>query len=500
MEAGMTYHRTRVALLAAVMLGLTACGQPPVQPGRVAAGAPALSARLMAASQRKPANPTRTPARRRLANQLIVAYKVPPARSTAQVLDRFPLGNGSVLELHRLPGRETVEAARTRYGKDPNVLFTEANEWKERHDTASPPATAPAPKPPVIFPIPDASNDWTSLQWHLKQVAAPGAWDVTRGDRKVVVAVVDTGVDYTHPNLAGRVIQGPNYAATLYGDAGSQGPGDLKVDWLDGDGHPVRTLPLADADTQQRLELANKNPDDPMDDEGHGTHVAGIIAAGNTSEGVRGLAPNVTVMAVKALGAMGGTDWTVAQSIRYAYTHGAKVINLSLGSRNPSLINKIVCDEARRAGVLIVAAAGNDGEDMDVAKNAHYPALFPSVLTVAATRQDDTIASFSNRGGKIAISAPGQAILSTMPTRPVIATVLDGANPYFDVLSGTSMAAPIVSGVAALVFSQHPEWRPEQVEARLTGTATRLGGAERTTTYGYGLVHAARAVSPTDGK
>lgn len=491
----MTNRIRRTDLVAATLLLLSACGRPPVLTGASLPSTQALSTRLMAASRRTPAAPHKTASRRRMANQLVVAYRTAPTRASDPVLDRMPLGNGSVLELHRLPPGESVEAARARYAKDPNVRFTEANEWKDGHE--APTATAPTARPPVVFPIPAAGNDWTSLQWHLGRVGAPDAWAVTRGDRNLIVAVVDTGVDYTHPNLSGRVVLGPNYAATLYADTETPGPDDLRVDWLDGDGHPIRTQPLADADTRQRLGLANRNPDDPMDDEGHGTHVAGLIAAGNLAEGVSGVAPNVTIMAIKALGALGGTDWTVAQSVRYAYTHGAKVINLSLGSRSSSMVNRIVCDDAKRAGAVIVAAAGNDGEDMDLAKNAHYPALFPAVITVAATRQDDTIASFSNRGSKIAVSAPGQAILSTMPTRPVTATVMDGANPYFDVLSGTSMAAPIVSGVAALVLSQHPDWSPDQVERRLTATAIRLGGAERTTTFGAGLVHAGRAVGAT---
>jgi subtilisin family serine protease len=455
---------------------------------------PSLSQRLMAVNLRKQPSARKTTSRRRLTNQLVVAYRTPPSRPAAQVLDRMPLGGGTTLELHRLKAGDTVEAARARYRQDPNVLFAEANELKDRQDEAPPTTTTPSAKPPVIFPVPDASNDWSAMQWHLAKVGAPAAWQTTKGDASLIVAVIDTGVDYTHPNLTGRVIQGPNYAAAMYAEADSRGPADQRIDWLDGDGKPIRTQPLSDADAQQRLDLANRNPNDPMDDEGHGTHVAGIIAAGNTQEGVRGIAPNVKILAIKALGIMGGSDWTVAQSIRYAFTHGAKVINLSLGSRNPSMLNKLVCDEARRAGALIVVAAGNDGEDMDLAKNAHFPALYPSVFTVAATKQDDTLASFSNRGSKIAISAPGQAILSTMPTRPVVATVLDGSNPYFDVLSGTSMAAPVVSGVAALVMSQHPDWQPAQVEEQITGSATRLGGATRSATFGFGLIHAERAV------
>lgn len=254
-------------------------------------------------------------------------------------------------------------------------------------------------------------------QWALERINAPCAWEYTTGDGNVTVAVVDTGVDLNHPDLVGQ-LRTDGY------------------DFVDEDG-------------------------EPDDEDGHGTHVSGIIAATlNNYEGIVGLAPNVWILPVRVLGLDGGSDQTVAAGIRYAVERGAKVINLSLGAPflgvNVMPESNAAIREAMDQGSLVVVAAGNEFLPfLNVVSAENLDAV-----VVAASTEDDRKADFSNSGPWVSVAAPGTNILSTVPGG-------------YGVMSGTSMATPYVSALAALVYSQHPDWSPNQVRAALEGGASR---------------------------
>jgi thermitase len=276
---------------------------------------------------------------------------------------------------------------------------------------------------------------WT-YQWGPKKIMADWAWNTTIGSSAVLVAVVDTGIYYYHEDLA------INYAP-------------LGRDWVNMD-------------------------EDPLDDNGHGTHCAGIIAAAiNNSIGIAGLA-QVRIMAEKVLdsGGYGYADW-VANGIIHAADSGAKIISMSLGGYGYSELLHEAVKYAYDHGVLIIAAAGNDNTNMKL-----YPAGYDEVIAVAATDQYDKKAWFSNWGDWIELAAPGVDIYSTVPWG-------------YQSWSGTSMATPHVSGVAALVWSLHPNKTRDWVRLWLRYTADDLGDPGFDVYYGYGRINARKAVEQT---
>jgi thermitase len=298
-------------------------------------------------------------------------------------------------------------------------------------------------------------------QWGLTQIGAPTAWDTTQGSPIVSIAVVDTGIDMNHPDLSGQFWTNP---------------GDATVDGNDNDGN-------GKVDDVHGWDFVN-NDNDPQDDIGHGTHVAGIIAAAtNNATGVAGVCPNCRLMAVKVLDAGGsGTYTNIAAGITYAADKGAKVINLSLGGyADSSLLRDAVAYASAYA--VVVAAAGNDNK-----QDLFYPAAYDNyVVAVAATDNADQKAAFSNYGDWVDLSAPGVSIWST---------VFDDS---YAAWSGSSMAAPFVSGVAGLVRSQHTGWSAGAVRGQLLHTA----GAIDSLNPGYegklgtGRVNASRALTTT---
>jgi thermitase len=295
----------------------------------------------------------------------------------------------------------------------------------------------------VRYSEPDAMlhASWTpndtnlGSQWALTAVGARTAWDASRG-ASVLVADVDTGVDSTHPDLAGKITAGWDFVA---GDA------------------------------------------NPSDENGHGTHVAGIIAANtNNGAGVAGMAPSAQVLAIRVLDANGsGYQSNIAQGVTYAVDHGAKVINLSLGGSSGTTALSDAIKYAAGKGVVVTCASGNNGSTSSIS----YPARYDGCVAVGATDSSDRIASFSNRGTGLDVSAPGVSILST---------VRGGRYEYW---SGTSMATPMVSGLAALLAAQGLD--RSQIIARMESTAKDLGAAGYDTTFGYGRIDAAAALSGT---
>jgi len=287
----------------------------------------------------------------------------------------------------------------------------------------------------IIFHAAFTPNDpeW-SAQWGPKKINCEEAWDAEQGKSSVRIAIVDTGIDYNHVDLS------PNYVTGGY-------------DHINSD-------------------------NDPMDDQGHGTHCAGIAAARiNNGKGIAGVAGKCSLISEKVLDSTGyGTSTTVANGINHAVGQGADVISMSLSADSPSSTIENACNNAYNAGVLLVAASGNDGSSVD------WPAAFSNVIAVGATDQSNDRCSFSNFGSELELVAPGKDIWSTE---------LDGEYCY---KSGTSMATPHVAGVAALVFSKNPGISNSDVRQTLRDTAIDLGATGKDDYYGYGLVDAEDAV------
>ncbi|SDJ24320.1 S8 family peptidase [Alteribacillus bidgolensis] len=276
-----------------------------------------------------------------------------------------------------------------------------------------------------------------SQQWGVMKVVAVRAWNITRGSTKVPIAVLDTGIDATHPDLQAKIILNANFS---------------------------------DSSSTQ-------------DFDGHGTHVSGIAAAvTKNGTGVAGLAINPTLMNIKVLGDDGtGSLSSVVQGIVYATNNGAKVINMSLGTTAFSSILHDAVKYAQSRGVLMAAAAGNDG------LNQHnYPAAFAQCISVAAVVRDDTKAIFSNFGASwVDLAAPGVDILSTMPTYP------NGSGQFnYGYLSGTSMSTPLVSGLLALLLSLNRN--PKVVRQTIESTTVPVTGTG--TLYEFGRINAYNAL------
>ncbi len=277
------------------------------------------------------------------------------------------------------------------------------------------------------------SDPYFGYQWNLYSINVTGVWDTWIGSNNTIVAVIDTGVDYTHPDLSANYV-------------------NLGYDWVN-------------------------NDNDPMDDNGHGTHCAGIIAAvTDNGIGIAGIA-QVKIMAEKVLNekGIGYSSW-IANGIVHAVDSGAKVISMSFGSPAPSMTIKRACNYAWKKGCLLVAAAGNDGLG-----RLNYPAAYLSVVAVGAIDENDKRAYFSNYGKGIELVAPGVDIPSTY------------LNDGYKLLDGTSMAAPHVSGVAALIWSYKPTLSNRDVRIILDKTAYDLGNIGYDYHYGFGKVDAYKA-------
>jgi serine protease len=300
-----------------------------------------------------------------------------------------------------------------------------------------------------------------ATQWHFPAINLPAAWGVTTGGA-VIVAVLDTGIRADHPDLGGVTVPGYDFAAE---------PDDADP-----------TDPGCDTD-----------PAEPS----HGTHVAGTVAARtNNATGVAGVnwggVAGTRIMAIRVLNGCGeGLLSDVALGILHATDHGAKVINMSLGSKADSLTVDAAIAYARARGVTLVAAAGNNlANSCDpVAHPVAYPARHPQVIAVAATTTTNARASYSNCGPEIDVAAPGGSreagVLST--------TWSPRHRHIYAALQGTSMAAPHVAGVVALMISRGITG-PEAIQAQLERTATDLGPGGKDPQFGAGLVNAAAAV------
>ncbi|MCA0972109.1 S8 family peptidase [Halobacillus litoralis] len=268
-----------------------------------------------------------------------------------------------------------VEAVVKALNKNPNVEYAEPN---------------------YIFEAAFTPNDtyYSGYQYGPQNTSTPAAWDITQGSSSQEIAIIDSGVDYNHPDLDGKTILGYDFVDNDY---------------------------------------------DPMDLNSHGTHVAGTAAAEtNNGAGVAGMAPDTKILAVRALNAQGnGSLNDIADAIRYSADTGAEVINLSLGCNCDTQTLENAVDYAWSKGSVVIAAAGNDG-----VSTTFEPASYANAIAVGAVDSSNNVASFSNFGTWVDVTAPGVSIASTVP---------NGGYAY---KSGTSMAAPHVAGLAGLLASQ----------------------------------------------
>ncbi len=281
------------------------------------------------------------------------------------------------------------------------------------------------------------------IPWGINRIDAEKVWSITTGD-PVKVAVVDTGINLAHPDLKANIKGGYN---AIY--------------------------PSKSAD----------------DDNGHGTHVAGIIAALNNNIGVVGVGPQIHLYAVKVLSRTGSAYLSdVIEGLDWAIQNGMQVVNMSLGTSADILSFHEAIQRADKAGIIQVTAAGNSGGAVN------YPAAYPEVIAVSATDNTDTIAYWSSRGLEIDLAAPGVNVYSTYWTN---------RGSTYNTLSGTSMASPHVAGVAALLLTVptkcdqdlNGKCSPAEVQQRLEATADDLGAAGKDNLYGSGLVNALKAIT-----
>jgi subtilisin family serine protease len=288
-------------------------------------------------------------------------------------------------------------------------------------------------------------------QWSLRRIDAPPAWNITRAHRDVVVAVVDTGVDPEHPELAGRVLRGFNVAS------------------------PRRSA---------------------VDDNGHGTAVAGLIAArGNNGRGFSGVAPECRILPVKVnepgTGAVSAEH--IAQGIRWAVREGASVINASVGvvQWEHGLTEDTLEDLADairlalRHNVVVVCAAGPAMSPPPFPGTWSVLWDFRGLIATGGTDRHDRRAACSPTGSFISVTAPSDGVMTTFPR---------AQGRLYGTFGGTSAAAPHVSGLAALVLALRPELRPHEVKALIQASADRLGGTDFHPDYGFGRINVARTV------
>jgi len=315
--------------------------------------------------------------------------------------------------------------------------------------------------------IESISNDpLYSSQWGMTKIGADRAWDITTGKRDIVIAVIDTGVDYKHPDLAANM-----WVNTR------ETPNSNKDN--DGNGY---------AGDYYGYDFIN-DKSDPMDDNGHGTHVAGIIGAvGNNGVGIAGVNWKVKIMPLKFLRANGGGDTISSiKAVNYASNMGADIISCSWGGPGMS---QALGDAIRQSNALFVFAAGNEGANNDA--TPHFPSNFgyDNMIVVTATDKNDNLASFGNYGSsKVDVAAPGVAILSTYPT---------AKNTLYVEMKGTSMATPFVSGIAGLMLSVNPSLSPNQLKSLIMQNVDKVSSLNGKTKSG-GRVNAQKAVNAAKG-
>ena len=351
--------------------------------------------------------------------EVIVRYKRTATNaSVQQCLEDIPATiTGNIEELNSLvftvPAGMVAESIR-QFEACPQVRFVEPNYQVSITD---------------VIP---SDPGWSS-QYGLVNIRAPQGWQYATGSSSVTIAVIDTGIDLTHPDLAAKIVNG--------------------------------------------YDVYN-NDNNPQDDNGHGTHVAGIAAAiSNNNLGVAGVSWGARLMPVKVLDAGGnGSYATVAGGILWATDHGAQVINLSLGGTSPSQLLRDAVDYAASRGVILVAASGNSNSTAIL-----YPARYYNVIAVAATDSSNARAWFSNFGTEVDLAAPGVSIYST-------------STGGYSIRNGTSMATPYVAGLAAILRGIPGNASRTAIVQQMQSTALDLGSSGWDIYYGHGLIQMDAAI------
>ncbi len=376
------------------------------------------------------------------------------------VLSTSPFGGFKRL---RIPRGRTLAQMVEIYKRNPNVEYAELNYIAYAHLV---------PNDPLYNP----------LQWHLDNVEYGGinmesAWDIETGDPGVIVAVIDTGVAYKDHTEEIPIGGSGKYRSVIYEKA----PDLVQTNFVAG------------------YDFVNDD-DFPVDDEGHGTHVTGTIAQStNNGIGVAGIAFNCSIMPIKVLDSRGsGTYTDIADGIYYASNNGASVINMSLGGSTGSITLEDAVAYAHGLDVTIVCSSGNNSSASDVL----YPAAYNDYcIAVGATRYDEAVAYYSTGGPSLDITAPGGDVTVDLNGDGNVDGILQqtfGDNPTdwgYWLYQGTSMAAPHVSGVAALLISNGVATTPNDVRAVLQSTAEDKGADGWDSAYGWGIVDAYAALS-----
>ncbi|MES9970635.1 MAG: S8 family peptidase [Candidatus Thiodiazotropha sp.] len=337
----------------------------------------------------------------------------------------------------------------------------------------------------MVHPSAIPNDTHYTLQWHYPQINLPQAWDITTGDNSVIVAVIDTGVLLDHPEMSGQLTAGYDFIS----DPESAG-----------DGNGIDSNPNDEGDALQ----------DGASSSFHGTHVAGTVAARtNNSLGSAGVAWESRIMPIRVLGKDGGNTLDLAEGIRYAAglsnasgtlpAQPADIINLSLGGNADSQTTREAVAAARAEGVIIIAASGNESTSQPT-----YPASYPGVVSVSAVDINRELSFYSNFGTMIDVAAPGGDLRVDLngDSKPdgILST---GADDSSDTLSyqlvfynGTSMAAPHIAGVAALMKAVYPAMTPAEFDSMLAAgeLTSDLGDTGRDDLYGHGLIDAFKAV------
>jgi len=304
---------------------------------------------------------------------------------------------------------------------------------------------------------PYSADSLSAQQWYLEKVNAPSAWQVTTGSPDVVVGIIDTGVDYEHPDVQDALWI--NIAEDINGN-GRFDPGDINDKDDDGNGFVDDVIGWDFTDAPRFPDGGDyTTPDNrPMDEfsGGHGTEVAGLIAAtANNGRGISGLAPGVRIMPLRAGTASGYLEEDdVARALFYALNNGARVVNMSFGDTALSRFLRDVIRYVSARGVICIASAGNSATDQ-----IHFPSGLPEVISVGASTPQDGLAGFSNYGTSVDLLAPGTDLISTAP------------GGGYNTLNGTSFSAPLVSATAALIYSIHPTLTPEEIRHIITSAS-----------------------------
>ncbi|MEX0992905.1 MAG: S8 family serine peptidase, partial [Solirubrobacterales bacterium] len=395
----------------------------------------------------------------------------------------------------KLSKKADIQAAAAEFSADRHVAYAHPNFLVEAQAL-----------PNDTYLDPDQDGVWSSGAWGqayedlwgLKRIQADAAWPQSEG-QGVVVAVVDSGLDFEHPDIWANVWE-----------KSDDPPGDIP-DGCDRIADP--TITLADDDCNRFVDDSRgwdfvNGDGDPTDDHGHGTHLSGTIAAvGNNAEGIIGVAPRARIMAVKSLNASAfGTSDQLAAGLRYAADNGADVINNSWGCAIcPQMpVWEDAVRYAHSLGAVLVFGAGNSNDDVVL----RSPQNQAETVVVSASNQDDKKTSFSSFGSKIDVAAPGGGgatgddQVTLMPQRNILSLRARANNIYGERVgtdylrwAGTSMAAPHVSGLAALILARHPEFTNEQVRQVLRMSADDIEAPGFDVESGYGRINAARALT-----